>query len=349
MKIYHSFDDLEFSPKGIVSIGVFEGLHLGHQVILDRMKQIRKEEGGKLFIVTFANHPKEIIKPENAPKRLISLENKIDFLREKGIDGLFLITFTEEWADITPCAFLLLFSRCMERMKWVVGNNFRFGKDRKGDVEFLRQWEQKHPEQFVLEIIPSVSLEGKKISTSVIRELIRLGELEKAQSMLGKKFFLEGLCVPGEKKGRTIGYPTMNLSISQDQVLPPLGVYQSHVLLEGNTYPAMSFLGEKSLGTKGLLLENHILDWKGSGSFGGNLRSQGKGYQLSEPNLGTVDLVANPSQNLEENYGKRLRVVFKTKLRESIQFHSLSSLKVQLEKDKRNALELHRRDGNINL
>ena len=224
MKVHNSIDRLPVFDKAVVTIGTFDGVHIGHQQIIAQLKKEAARIGGQTVLVTFDPHPRKIVSTK--PLQLInSLEEKIELLEQQGIDNLVIVPFTAEFSSQPASAYIedFLVSRFHPHTV-IIGYDHRFGKDRSGDFHLLESYAKQHA--FELIEIPVHVIDEASISSTKIREALLNGQLEEACRFLGYDYFFEGLVVEGNKLGRTIGYPTANLQPqTEDKLIPGNGVY----------------------------------------------------------------------------------------------------------------------------
>lgn len=245
-----------------LAFGVFDGVHAGHQEVLRRAISAADIHGGMAGLVTFDPHPIRVTAPGKAPKALLSsLDHKAAIAREAGI-GLFVpLHFDETMAAMEAEEFLGKLCRA-NIATMAVGEDWRFGHNRAGGVELLRTWAEKH--RFHLDAVPPVMIDGDRISSTRIRQAIRDGNLPDASRMLGRPYSITGEVVAGRKLGRTLGFPTANISVGEHQ-LPPPGVWVVRVTLEdGEMFPGVANLGTRPTVDGGeILLESHLFDFTG--------------------------------------------------------------------------------------
>ncbi len=302
MNIYNHLNEIPSVPRGIMTIGTFDGFHRGHRGIIDRLIEDKRKNGGNTIVLSFSNHPFEILNPEKVPGKLASQEYKVDFLSSKGVDHLILVPFTRQFAEISHTEFFQGLRTSFQRLKLILGHDFRFGKGNLGGLEYLTKMMDGYV--FDLEIVSQVSHEGYQVSSSLIRNLIQEGDLEKANSLLQREYFMTGTCIQGDQMGRTIDYPTVNI-VNQEQVYPKNGVYKTVIEIDKKFYSSMTFIGNKSLGDhEDRVIETHIFDFNKS------------------------------------LYGEIVHIHFQKRLRDQMKFESLDELKDQLDKDKTMAQSL---------
>lgn len=214
-----------------LALGVFDGVHLGHQAVIGEAVNSAKAEGGLVGVLTFDPHPIRVLAPEKAPRRILaSIQHKEELLVELGVDVLIVIPFTEEFAQQEAEDFLAeMISYCPSLRTLAMGADWKFGRQRHGDVALLRKFGGEHGVE--VRTPESVRAGGEQVSSTRIRQAIRDGNLDAVDEMLGRKFSVCGTVVTGRKLGRTIGFPTANLRVYNEQ-LPPDGVWVVEVVLE---------------------------------------------------------------------------------------------------------------------
>jgi riboflavin kinase/FMN adenylyltransferase len=244
----------------VVTIGNFDGVHLGHQQILRKVIERARETDRISAVLTFYPHPARVLRPAEAPGLLSTLEQRLGMIEAMGIDAAFVMQFDMELAKVSAEDFVRRYLVDTMRVQEVlVGRNFRFGHRQAGDVKMLgelgRQW------GFEVEIVPPVLDAGMVISSTAIRSAVRDGRMELARRMLGRPFSLVGRILPGTGQGRKLVVPTLNLTTAQE-VLPKMGVYASEVVVEGKTYRAATNVGMRPTfdGTR-ITIESHLFDF----------------------------------------------------------------------------------------
>jgi riboflavin kinase/FMN adenylyltransferase len=250
----------EQRKRSIVTIGNFDGVHLGHQQILRRVVERTCGTGRISAVLTFYPHPARVLRPEEAPGLLSTLEQRLAMIEAMGIDAAFVMQFDMELAKVSAEDFVRRFLVDTMRAEAVlVGGNFRFGHKQAGDVKMLgelgKQW------GFEVEIVPPVLDGGIVISSSAIRGAIRNGQMDHARQMLGRPFSLAGGIRTGTGQGRKLVVPTLNLTTAQE-VLPKMGVYATEVAVEGRAYQAVTNVGIRPTfdGTR-ITIESHLFDF----------------------------------------------------------------------------------------
>lgn len=266
MKIYEGLKDLPKIPYPVVTSGTFDGVHLGHQKILKRIKEIAKDNGGETVLLTFWPHPRLVLYPNEHKLRLLStFEEKAKLLREFGIDHLISIPFTKEFSQLSSKEFIesVLVEKIKTR-KLVIGYDHRFGKNREGSFDYLQ--ENCESFGFELEEISRQDVDDIGISSTKIREALKTGNVSIASKYLGRDYELNGLVIKGEQIGRSIGFPTANIHVPNDyKLIPKDGVYTIHVTVNGKIYKAMLNIGNRPTvnGSK-KTVEAHLFDFDGN-------------------------------------------------------------------------------------
>lgn len=245
MTIFRKIDEIGYDKQTVLTLGTFDGIHLGHQLIIKKVIACSEENNLKNIVITFHPHPRKVINPELQLKILTTTEEQINILEKLGIQNLFIIDFTKEFAELTPEEFVknyLVDKIGISRI--VIGYDHHFGKGRGGDVEFLKASEKKYDFE-ILQIQPFV-IDDEPVSSTKIRSALESGEIKRANKMLGRTYSFSGLVVEGDKRGRELGYPTANIKISDDdKMLPQIGIYAVLVELDGIEHKALISIGKR--------------------------------------------------------------------------------------------------------
>ena len=259
MKIYTSPDQVTCPHRrAYVTIGNFDGVHLGHQQLFARVVNQARREGGTSIAVTFDPHPLKVLSPKGI--RLISTtEQKIELIERAGVDELLIIPFNRETAATSAEDFVdqILLKR-LGMQALVVGYDYAMGKGRAGGTEFLRQ--QGEAKGFSVEVVPAFYVQGKLVSSTTIRELVAAGKMRDVRTLLGRYYQIRGEVQHGRKRGgQLLGYPTANLRILEEDLCPKRGVYVTQVIYDGNCYGGVSNIGyNPTFGEQTLVAETHI-------------------------------------------------------------------------------------------
>ncbi len=305
MKIYHTPSDFLRLNYAVVTSGTFDGVHLGHQKILTRIKEIAQRNGGETVVLTFWPHPRLVLHPDDQSLKLLNtFEEKADLLKEQGIQHLVRIPFTKEFSQLSSVEFVQrILVDTIGTRKLVIGYDHHFGKNREGSFEQLRLKGSEYG--FEVEEIPAQDIDHITVSSSAIRRALSTGDVITAAHLLGRSYSLTGMVVVGDKLGRVMGYPTANISIeSHFKLIPEDGIYAVRVCHGSQWYGGMLYIGVRP-------------------TVNGAKRS-------IEVNIFEFD---------NDIYGETLTVTFEKLLRTDTKFKDLEALKNQLAIDKQLALE----------
>lgn len=263
MRLVRDLEMLQPPPAGsVVTIGNFDGVHLAHQHLLQRVVQRARETGAAAVAVTFDPHPIRVLAPERAPATLTSLAERARLIEQQGIDCLLVLAFTRELAHLSPADFVhrILADRLRARAV-CAGPNFRFGYRQAGDIRALS--ELGRGEGFTVEILPAISVRGQVVSSSRIRQLLSGGKVHLAGRLLGRPFANRGPVAPGRGVGRSEAVPTLNLAPVPEQ-LPKPGVYVTRTRSGSRSWPSATNVGfSPTFGELPLTVETHLLGFDG--------------------------------------------------------------------------------------
>lgn len=250
MKIYNHIDDFIKVPKAVVTIGTFDGVHIGHQKIISRLLEVASQENGESVILTFFPHPRMILHPEDPGIKLIStMQEKAERLEKLGIDHLIITPFTRDFSNLSPQEYIrdILVGKIGTR-HIITGYDHRFGKDRKGGLEHLFEFSSQF--NFDVEEIPEQDINEVAVSSTRIRNAVLSGDVQTAQDFLGYPFQLNGRVIRGDQIGRSLGYPTANLFIEESyKIIPADGIYAASVEIgkaaNARSYQGMAYVGHR--------------------------------------------------------------------------------------------------------
>jgi riboflavin kinase/FMN adenylyltransferase len=246
MKIYHGIDDFSKLNYAVVTSGTFDGVHLGHQKIFTRLREIATRHQGETVVLTFWPHPRLVLHPEDESLKLLNtFEEKAALLKDQGIHHLIRIPFTKEFSQLTSEQFIReILVETIGTKKLVIGYDHHFGKNREGSFEQLKLNAPKYG--FEVEEIPRQDVDHVGVSSTKIRQALEDGDIETATHFLGKPYSITGRVVSGDKLGRLMGYPTANIEIDTKYKLIPMdGIYAATVLHEHTTYGGMLYIGNR--------------------------------------------------------------------------------------------------------
>lgn len=249
----------------VVTIGNFDGLHLGHQHLLDQLRACAVRHSARPLVVTFEPHPTSVLRPEPPLRRIVTPERKLELLRSAGIDDILVIEFNHDFASMTPEEFLAYLVPRTEPAAILVGDNFRFGRRRSGDGDTLRAYGERHG--FTTELVEPCMVDGAPVSSSRVRRHIQAGELNAAEELLGRRFRLTGVVRDGMARGRDMGFPTANLTPPNGLCLPADGIYAAYARIvehSGVARETLVYIGASpTFDPRERLIEAHILDFNG--------------------------------------------------------------------------------------
>ena len=286
-----------FNQRSVVTIGSFDGVHLGHQAILNQVKAVAAELGLPSVVMTFEPQPQEFFSGERAPARLMRLREKVDALFEFGVDQVLCLQFNRELRNLTAAEFVRsVLVDGLGTRHLIVGDDFRFGCDRSGDFKMLSEMGETY--DFAVQDTETLEVDGQRVSSTLVRQILEQGNFERASQLLGKPFTITGRVVYGQQLGRELGFPTANVQLNRYSA-PLSGVYAVLVNIDGAIYQGAANVGLRP--TVGDLLkpilEVHLLDFE-------------------------ADL-----------YGRRIEVEFVTKIRDEEKFTSLDKLIESIQRD----------------
>jgi riboflavin kinase/FMN adenylyltransferase len=297
MRLFHGTDNAGIQRPTVLTLGVFDGLHLGHQLIMRTVVERARAAGAVPTVITFDPHPRAVLHPESAPPLLQTFDQKIEGLGVLGIEQTIVVRFTKQFADQSAEDFIkdVVMDRLHAREVYL-GKGFAFGHSRAGNIELLRRLGDELG--FVAGEVPEVKLRGRRVSSSKIRELLARGQVNLARRMLGRPYGVEGRVERGSERGHQLGFPTANLH-PRNRVIPRNGVYVTGTLIDGQWRRSVTNIGIRP-------------------TFG----------DASEPSVETF--VMNWDGDL---YGDVVRVRFLYRLRDERRFSSVEELKTQITRD----------------
>ncbi len=305
MKVIENYKNFSISKKSIVTIGTFDGVHVGHQKIMEQLVATAQENNAKSVLLTFFPHPRMVLQKDNSLKLINTIAEKIEILEKTGLDYLIIHPFDKDFSRLTAFDFVrTILVNHLNTAELVIGYDHRFGKNREGNFEQLQEY--GHMYDFKVTEIPAQDINQISVSSTKIRNAILNAELEKANEYLGYSFSLEGTVVSGEKLGNTIGYPTANIELLETyKLVPKTGAYLIRSFLHGKTIYGMMNIGNRPTvnGVKETI-EVHFFDLN------------------------------------KDLYGRQLTIELLTFLRDEQKFSSIEELKKQLFLDKEKSLEL---------
>ena len=245
-----------------LTIGVFDGVHLGHQFLIGKLKERAVEEGLLSGVVTFHRHPRLVLSPQSKITYLTSLKQRISLLKGLGVELVLTLSFTPELAQLSAREFIELLKRYLRLRRLVIGPDFALGRGREGGVPALKALGEEL--DFCVEEVPPKVYQGDVVSSTAIRGALSRGDVIKVSQLLGRGFTLEGQVSKGDERGKILGFPTANLIPDPEQALPDDGVYATRAFLSETVYQAVTNIGIRpTFGGGQRLVEVHLLDFEG--------------------------------------------------------------------------------------
>ena len=254
----------EFTPEKdmLLTIGVFDGVHLGHRHLIARLAGLAREQGLGSGVITFSRHPRGVLAPKSRLPFLTDIERRIELLRSEGVGAVIPLSFTPELAKLSPEEFLSLLKKRLRMQGLVIGPDFALGKNREGSADVLRRLGEEMG--FSLTVVPPLTIDGEVVSSTAVRQALAEGDMKRAQKLMGRPFRLHGQVVKGDRRGAELGFPTANLDTEAEQALPADGVYTSRAYIDDQAYPAMTNIGlHPTFGGDRRLVEAYIMDYEG--------------------------------------------------------------------------------------
>ena len=297
MKVFYEADNPGISRPTVVTLGVFDGLHIGHQLIMKTVVERARAAGAVPTVITFEPHPRAVLHPESAPPLLQTFDQKIEALGVLGMEQTIVIHFDKAFSRIRAEDFLreVVVDR-LQAKEVYLGRGFAFGHNREGHIDLLRRVSKDLG--FLADEVPEVQIHGERVSSSRIRELILQGRMNLARRMLGRPYGVQGRVVRGDARGQGIGFPTANID-PQNRVIPRRGVYVTGILIDGQWRQSVSNVGLRPTfgDSTQSSIETHVLHWS------------------------------------DDLYGRTVRVRFLHRLRDEKKFSSIDELRSQIERD----------------
>lgn len=306
MKVFYDIAQFNPSKPVVLTPGTFDGVHFGHKKILSRLTDVAQKQDMESVVLTFSPHPRKVLFPDDDSLRLINtLDEKVEQLGKLGIDNIIVYPFTKKFSRITALEYVRDFLvNELKVSKLIIGYDHQFGKNREGDFEYLKELSVLY--DFSVEEIPAQDIDDIKISSTKIRRAITNGSIDLANLYLGYEFPLVGKVVEGRKLGNTIGFPTANIEVlDENKIIPSEGAYAVRVSYNGSQYGGMLNIGKNPTvsNSEKLSIEVNLFDFH------------------------------------QEIYGEEVKISFIRKLRDEMKFNSIEELKEQLEQDRLLALQ----------
>lgn len=308
MEVCRSIEEISASPRKqlFMALGNFDGVHIGHRELMKQTVKLAAEQNGTAGVFTFYPHPLKVLYPEQSPPLLLPLEEKLQMIEDLGLDLVLLAPFTREFAGFSPRDFVReVLCQSLQISGVVVGYNYSFGRGGLGSPELLAELGKEHG--FSVKVMPPVEAEGVIVSSTVVRELLLSGEVKKASRFLGYRPFLKGEVVHGDKRGgQKMGFPTANLTIPEELLVPGNGVYAVEVVIGDTAYTGVANIGVRPT--------------------------------FKQDNKRNVEVnIFDFSENI---YGQQLKVIFVDRIRGEKAFSGMDELVKQIKQDTEKARRL---------
>ena len=300
----------EFHPEKdmLLTIGVFDGVHLGHKYLLSQLKEQAGQQNQLSGVVTFRQHPRELLSPQTELSYLTSITEKVGLLKNEGIDAVILLTFTRELAELSARQFASLLKKYLRMRGLIVGPDFALGRNREGSADVLGTLGQEM--DFTVTALPPVKVNNEVVSSTAVRNALAEGDMKRVSNLIGRSFSLRGQITTGFGRGTGLGFPTANLDIDPKQALPADGVYCTWAYIDGKAYQSMTNIGRRpTFDGHERTVETYVLNYHG-------------------------DL-----------YGRELRTDVVERLREEKHFDTLEKLKIQIAEDVKQGIAILESQG----
>ncbi len=296
MLVEEELAKLSSEKDTLLTIGVFDGVHLGHKYLISQLKEQAGRQNLLSGVVTFRQHPLEVLSPQTEPSYLTNLGEKVNLLKKEGVEAVITLSFTPELAQLSAKEFVSLLKKYLRMRGLVIGPDFALGRNREGNADALSKLGQALG--FSVTVIPPVRINGEVVSSTAIRNALADGDMKRVVSLIGRPFSLQGRVTTGASRGIKLGFPTANLEIDPKQTLPPEGVYATWAYIDGKAFKSVTNIGRRP-------------------TFGGNAR--------------TVETyILNYHGNL---YGRELKIDVVERLRDEKRFDTVEELKQQIAED----------------
>ena len=263
MQIEEELAELSPEKDMLLTIGVFDGVHLGHQYLISQLTEHARRQNLLSGVVTFRQHPREVLSPQTKLPYLTSLAEKVSLLKSEGVDAVITLSFTRELARLSVRQFVSLLKKYLRMRGLIIGPDFALGRNREGNADTLRKLGQDM--SFRVTVIPPVRVNDEMVSSTAIRDALADGDMKKVASLIGRSFSLQGRVTTGAGRGSELGFPTTNLDIDPKQALPAEGVYATWAHIDDKAYQSMTNIGRRpTFGGNGRTVETYILNYQGN-------------------------------------------------------------------------------------
>ena len=271
----------------LLTIGVFDGVHLGHKYLLSQLTEHARQQDLLSGVVTFRQHPREVLSPQVKLPFLTDLAERTNLLKSEGVEAIITLSFTSELAQLSARQFVSLLNKYLRMRGLVIGPDFTLGRSREGNTDSLRTLGQDM--NFIVTVIPPIMVNGEVVSSTAIRNALANGDMKRVLNLAGRPFSLNGRVTSGAGRGLELGFPTANLDITLEQALPADGVYATWAYIDGKAYQSMTNIGGRpTFGSGQRTVEVYVIDYDGD-LYGHELRLDIMERLRGEKTFDTID------------------------------------------------------------
>ena len=287
MRVEEELARLSSKQDMLLTIGVFDGVHLGHKYLLSQLTERARQQGLLSGVVTFRQHPQAVLSPQTGLPFLTNLAERINLLENEGVEAVIPLSFTGELAQLSAHQFVSLLKRYLRMRGLVIGPDFTLGQNRAGNIDNLRTLGQDM--NFTVTVVSPVMINGEVVSSTAIRNALANGDMKRALNLAGRPFRLNGRVISGTGQGLKLGFPTANLDVAPEQALPADGIYATWAYIDSKAYQSMTNIGKRpTFGGSRRTVEVHVLDYHGD-LYGHELKIDIMAQLRSEQRFDTVD------------------------------------------------------------
>ena len=287
MRVEEELARLSSKQDMLLTIGVFDGVHLGHKYLLSQLTERARQQGLLSGVVTFRQHPQAVLSPQTGLPFLTNLAERINLLENEGVEAVIPLSFTGELAQLSAHQFVSLLKRYLRMRGLVIGPDFTLGQNRAGNIDSLRTLGQDM--NFTVTVVSPIMINGEVVSSTAIRDALANGDMKRALNLAGRPFSLNGRVISGTGQGLKLGFPTANLDLAPEQAIPADGIYATWAYIDSKAYQSMTNIGKRpTFGGSRRTVEVHVLDYHGD-LYGHELKIDIMAQLRSEQRFDTVD------------------------------------------------------------
>jgi len=291
MQVEEELAKLSPDKDMLLTIGVFDGVHLGHKSLISQLLEQARQQNLLSGVVTFRQHPLELLSPQTKLLMLTDLTTRVYLLENEGIERIITLSFTRELAQLSARQFVSLLKKYLRMCGLVIGPDFALGRGREGSPSTLRKLGQDM--DFSVIVVPPAKVNGEVVSSTAIRNALAQGNMRRVASLIGRSFSLQGRVTTGQGRGLDLGFPTANLDVETRQAIPPNGVYATWTYIDGKAYQSMTNIGHRpTFGNNERTVEIYILDYNGN-LYGRQIRIDVVERLRDEKRFDTVEELKN--------------------------------------------------------